>query len=374
MSDMLSVGFCFRVDVRAHRGGDVIQIENTLEAARRLSLFDGEIVDSVKQDWHRFDIINFTNLDRPVDFFLFYKSIVKSGFSGGLVLSSIHHSYQEIETFERVGRKAKFSPILGRLGFFGLELLRSFIRSKKHPELFLPSCALAFRGVRSIQRTVLRQMSAVVVLSEKEARDISRDFLLVPEALKFRLVRNAFPSPTFQIEDVQARVGIACIGRIEPRKNQLMIMDALQGLGHSVVFVGALNGNSPEYCAEFLRRVKESNGMFVYEGTKSGSEIHKILRRSVCHVSASWFEVASLVDLEAAACGAWVVSSKCGSSDEVISERIALIDPSDQASLRKVVLDVLSKAAPSLSSATAALPSRTWDDVARDYFQIYSAI
>jgi glycosyltransferase involved in cell wall biosynthesis len=355
---VIKVAYCFRVDGATHHGGDVVQIEKTIAAGRKLGLFDGQLIFNPEVDLRKFDIVHLTNLDRPVDLLLYLKAM-RGIAKERIFLSSIHHSYSEIERFEKSGRGSKFSALLSKLNFRQLELLRSFVRSAKFPSLFFAALHAVVLGVDRLQRDVLSRSKLVFVLSKKEQADILCDTKYAGE--NFALLRNAFlVNSSAEARDSDARTGILCVGRIEPRKNQLRIIEAVLDLGLKVTFIGALNGNHGRYGEEFLRVVGQRSDLLQYVGPQSGEVVANYMRRSLVHVSASWFEVASLVDLEAAGFGCAIVTSHCGSTNEVLGGNLEVVDPSSVESIRRGILSAYSRG----EAPLFLVPSWSWDDCA----------
>lgn len=63
----------------------------------------------------------------------------------------------------------------------------------------------------------------------------------------------------------------------------------------------------------------------MYLGKVSPEEMTRLYYKSKIHISASWFEVSSLVDLEAYYCGCSVISSKNGYTSELLGERVFIL-------------------------------------------------
>ena len=74
-----------------------------------------------------------------------------------------------------------------------------------------------------------------------------------------------------------------------------------------------------------------------YIGSVPNKEKIEIVRRSRVHVSASWFEVASGVDLEAYCAGCGVVSSRCGGTNEILGARARYVDPGSPQEIERAI-------------------------------------
>jgi glycosyltransferase involved in cell wall biosynthesis len=106
-------------------------------------------------------------------------------------------------------------------------------------------------------------------------------------------------------------IDVLVAGRIEERKNQLGIARALAGTPWNVTFVGANNPRNASYIEEFHRLVGG------YENLRhvphvSLDELRQMYVRSKVFLSASFFEVVSLAELEAVAYGCQLISATSG--------------------------------------------------------------
>jgi glycosyltransferase involved in cell wall biosynthesis len=324
----MHIAFPMRVDAIDKPGGDLVQVRQYLEAGAKIPQsdprhFTGEILTDLNAGFSRFDLVHLTNIDRPIDTWVSFKRAKES--RRPLVLSTIHHSYKEIERFERNARGGAAGMISGLLSFQMLELLRSLVRSRKYGSLRLPTLQAMLRGVRTAQAEILLGVDRVLVLTRREERSLAADIVSIPtdriEHLPNGLDETSEESQREALRDIP----VCVVGRIEARKNQLAILESLERLGVAGVFIGRESPNHAGYCEQFKRLIATSRSSFV--GPKSHTETLGFLRRSNVHVSASWFEVASLVDIEAYLAGCKVVSSECGGTQELLGDDAEYVDP-----------------------------------------------
>jgi len=364
-----------RVDATDKPGGDVLQVLRYIEAGKRGGKdggrrFEGVLLDDLRADLSGFDLIHLTNIDRPVDT---YCSFLRAReFAKPIVLSSIHHSYEEIERFEREGRGGLVGLISGALGFCRLEYLRSLLRSFRYPQLARPTLSMLADGMRESQHRVLAGVNRILVLTDKEKRDILRNFGKIPEE-KFACLRNGFEGQA-SADGTSGERDIDCciVGRIEARKNQIAVLRVLESLGLRGVFVGGENQNHRSYCKRFREMVSNSGSRYL--GAVTHEETLNVMRRARVHISASWFEVLSLVDLEAYWAGCGVVSSRCGGTRELLGDEAEYVDPGSDASIGKGVLNMLAKAATVEHSSVVRkteITPETWDDVGQRLTDLY---
>jgi glycosyltransferase involved in cell wall biosynthesis len=365
-----------RVDATDKPGGDVIQVRHYIAEGRRAgkhgaAQFEGVLLDDLRADLSGFDLVHLTNIDRPVDTWTSFLLARAAG--KPIVLSTIHHSYEEIERFERHGRGGLVGGFSGRLGFRRLEFLRSALRSVRYPALAWPTASMMRGGMLAAQRSLLAGADRILVLTEKEKQDLVRDFGSIAEE-KVRCVRNGIAiSPDALDGNTPREIDVCMVGRIEPRKNQIAVLCALERLGVSGVFIGGENPNHRGYCRQFQEMLAGSGSRWL--GAIPHEETLRYLRSARVHVSASWFEVASLVDLEACAAGCGIVSSRCGGTAEVLGERAEYVDPGSEASIQEGICKMLERSAgenpiAAVQPATAHL-HESWSEIGERLAGVY---
>ena len=141
---VMRIAYPMRVDALRKAGGDVLQVRRYIEEGARAGddggpLFTGELMCDMRAGFKGFDLVHLTNLDRPADTWKAMR--IAQGEGKPIVLSTIHHSYEEIERFERLGRGGVVGVISGRLGFYGLaRIIREDQRNGK--PVVLQTCCL----------------------------------------------------------------------------------------------------------------------------------------------------------------------------------------------------------------------------------------
>ena len=374
----MRIAYPMRVDAANKSGGDVLQVMRYIEEGKRLCksgepLYEGVMTTDLHCDFEGFDLVHLTNIDRPVDTyssFLCAREADKPVF-----LSPIHHSYEEIERFEREGRGGAVGLISGSMGFRRLEYLRSMHRSFQYPQLARPTMDMIWRGMRNAQQTVLAGVDRILVLTEKEKRDLKRNFGEVPEE-KFASLRNGIESNSDDCMAATHRdIDICMVGRIEARKNQIAVLKVLQRMGLRAVFVGGENPNHREYCRRLREMLVDSGSE--YRGAISHEETLRVMRRARLHISASWYEVLSLVDLEAYWAGCGVVSSKCGGTREILGDEAEYVDPGSEASIGEGIRRMLERTSSGEHGSTrrsnGIAGNQTWEDVGASLGNLYRA-
>lgn len=364
---MIKVAFVMRVDAHAKPGGDVVQINKYIEWGKKLNTFDGVIITNLTDDLSNFHIVHLTNIDRPVEAIWFF---YRARYAGKpIFLSSIHHSYSEIIKYEISARIGIFGLISKRLNFQNLEIIRSFARAIKFPSLFFPTLISFFLGVKSQQKKIILNSKFNLILTEKEKNDLITDFDLPPTLSNFEIIRNGVDfkhsTPISNYRDID----ICIVGRIEARKNQLLILRALNDLGLRAKFIGAQNSNHKIYHKKFIAEL--SQGGSEYLGALAIDDVYKHLSRSKVHISASWFEVSSLVDLEASISGCVVVSSICGGTYELLGDTAYYVNPSNLEDIKSKIQLALNFSNSRQNVSSTTIQSITWKDSINKLSKIY---
>jgi len=165
-----------------------------------------------------------------------------------------------------------------------------------------------------------------------------------------------------------ARAGVVCVGRLEPLKNQAMLLFALRDLDVDITLVGT--SRDAAY-ARLCGRWASPRTQFL-EGL-SDAELAALLRRSAVHALPSWGDLPGFVSLEAAARGARVVAGARGSEREYLGPDAAYVDPLDPDAIRAAVVSALEQpprgAADSLD---ARLHIWRWDAYAERALDAYA--
>src|SRR5207249_2335569 len=122
----------------------------------------------------------------------------------------------------------------------------------------IPSYWPAVVTFRKLQREVVSGVGAVLANSQAEL-DIMNDELGVTPRQAFVVPPPFDPIPAKSSNEA-ARRDILCVGRIEPRKNQISIIRAFKMLPrseHRLIFFGSCNSSHKSYVAEFQKELVE---------------------------------------------------------------------------------------------------------------------
>jgi glycosyltransferase involved in cell wall biosynthesis len=131
-------------------------------------------------------------------------------------------------------------------------------------------------------------------------------------------------------------------GRIEPRKNQLNFLRAMQGTNVPIVILGdAVPGHEAYY--EACRREAGAPVKFLPRREHNDPLLASAYAACGCLALTSWFETPGLVALEAGMSGVPLVLPRGGSAEEYLGDRAEYVSPGDLRDIREKVLRALAR-------------------------------
>ena len=225
----MKVLFQNRVDLYTKPGGDTVQMEKTKEALEKLGV-QVDIDITLEPDLTNYDLVHLYNTTRVHETFVQYRNAKKQ--KKKVVISPIYHSISEIERFMLYGQSGPLK-ILNKLApsFYLQEEMKNIIRLRDPRQR--KAILLQFaKGFRSEQVEVLQGVDRWIVLAEQEATTItkeigvSNEYSIVPNGVEFAKKTTSSPKVNLPIKDY-----VLSVGRIEPRKNQINLIQALKDTG-----------------------------------------------------------------------------------------------------------------------------------------------
>ena len=219
----------------------------------------------------------------------------------------------------------------------------------RHPETF-PAWTRTYAP--RLAPHVVRAATRVIAVSEFTAGEVER-LLRVPRD-RIRVVPNGVAG-IFRPDGPKAEGDyVLAVGTLEPRKNLERTIAASARLGVELRVAGARGWGG----------VEPQGSHVTWLGEIADEELARQYRGARCVVYASLYEGFGIPVLEAMACGAPVVTSRGGATEEVAGGHATLVDPLDVAS---IAAGIESARADGLEHARAF----TWDDAARRTVAVY---
>ncbi|MER3475039.1 MAG: hypothetical protein C4335_13675 [Armatimonadota bacterium] len=193
--------------------------------------------------------------------------------------------------------------------------------------------------VRQVKQRLIERAQLLLPNCRWEHSSLRRYFRLgykpvqiVPNAVNPERLIHAAPDAF--VERFGVRDFVLCAARIEPFKNQLMLIWALCGTEIPLVLVGSIS--DPEYAA-LCRQWAGESVRFV--GELSPDLLASAYAAARVHAMPSWAETPGLTTLEAALAGCAVVVGDQGAEREYFGDFAYYCNPADVDSVREAVLN-----------------------------------
>ena len=375
-----------RTDIVKKPGGDLIQFSQVKKYLEKRD-YNVELIPwSPRLVLRDCDVVNLVN-DRPLILADSLRIISKLNPRPQIVISPIHHSDQEVINLRKFG----FTQSLIEVVFAKLLSIKLI----EHRLLHLINILADFRMIsasynfwiaaftffrnfsnvfsKSKLGSVLVSNNALQFLAHGEEKSFIKDYRIGCDELSSSyVIPNGKPNlSVIDKSGIQkSNFPIIVIGRIEPRKRSLELAMLAHKMAIAVTFVGALASEESQYAEEFSNIIKKSSCVD-YLGERSHSETFDIISRSKVLLNGSFAEVLSLVEIEAAAQGKWIVSSGAGYSNEYIPSNQLRIYPENDLSAG---LEIASQLAISQPVRFDAVDIASWDEIADRYSVMYQEV
>jgi glycosyltransferase involved in cell wall biosynthesis len=255
------------------------------------------------------------------------------------VFGSVKDALSMMEEAKRVGVKTVLSTICwyswksawgtqaepkGRI----LALARHFTKE------FLPV-------IPSRRKRMMQIADVLMPNSEMEAQQLCRYFRVSSE--KIRVVPNGVDpvfvdaTPDAFIAKYGLKKFALCVGRIEPRKNQLNMIRALSGTQVPFVLIGDPVKSYPEYY-QACQNAAGPNIHFLGNIPHDSELLRSAYAACDTFLLASWLETPGLAALEAGLAGARIVITEDGATKAYFRDLASYVNPANVAEIRAKTL------------------------------------
>ncbi len=332
--ETVRVLFQIRPDFMKNLAGDSIQLLNTKKHLERLGI-RVDISSSFAQQYKGYDLVHLFNLTRVVETYAYAYKAYEYGMP--IVLSTIYwnnsYYYEKNEL-----------PDWKKKAWHQQDMLRRIVISKA--AMLLPNSIA----------------EAEMILKDF---GVSKPYRIIPNCVdkKFSCgVKSRFVE-RYGIEDY-----VLCVGRISPRKNQLALIEALKDTDFRLVLIGPVNDR--EYEEKCLKAADEK---VLFIPGQNIEQLRDSYAAAAVHALPSWLETPGLANLEAAAAGCEIVTTRYGSAYEYFGDLANYCLPEDIASIKEGVY----KAADSNNGERLkelVLSEYSWEKAARKTLEAYREV
>jgi|GEM_PF-6501935 len=293
----MKILFVERPDAKIKHGGDqnlLLYYKNLLENnfGFHCDIYTTESILEI------YDYIFFFNIDRPMYYYNLIEMCIDKKIS--YVIYTLHHPENGIHDYLKNGTFGirKFISFLSNYNPVKYEKYLSILKSLK---------SLTFTGnysIREIQKKVISNAKFVFTSSKLEALEIESDIC----AGNFVTLPHYYEKKDCFLE--KEKNLIVCAGRIESRKNQIEVLKiAKVNPDKKFVFVGNYNNTDKKYVTLFKKIANNIKNVEVISGLDK-NEYYQYLCKADIFISLSYFEVVSLVELDAYAAGCKMIIGK----------------------------------------------------------------
>jgi hypothetical protein len=217
---------------------------------------------------------------------------------------------------------------------------------------------------------LVARAARVVAASVEEAARLRRDF---PGARVAVVPPGVVRLPAGDVDAFVAKYGtrdfVLCVGELQPRQNQLTLLEALADDDVDVVLATGGWTSRPDYleaCRAFRRR-----GRTLYLPQLDVAELAAAYAAARVHVVPSWFSVQGRATIEALQAGCAVVASDRGALPELLGDTVPFAPPDDPAALRRAIA---SAAGTSFAAARARAEHLTLERAAASVLTLYGEV
>lgn len=325
--DTLRVLFQNRPNMAQCPGGDTRVMEQ-LKIALESKGISVDVSTKFNYDPNRYDIIHAFNSTLSL-------------YSDAFARKAIHNNIPFVITALQ-----EDTPRYLKKSVMSLSIFRKYIELEQSAE-FLDSQLDLLRktscGEINTSPVALCNAAAVLVSGQEEADCIKRYY---PSA-KIMAGPFGFSMPSVSADPelfcntYDTKEFVLCTGRLETRKNQLMLLRALEHDDITIVFISGGVSYQPEYvnlCKKYKRK-----GRTIFLDRLDEKMLASAYSAAKVHCLPSWYELPGLVTIEALAYGCPVIQSSWGTIKDYCGDHMISCEPDDYNDIRNAVICGMSK-------------------------------
>lgn len=357
-------------------GGDRVQIENTARELEKLGI-DVNIRSGLDFDPSLYDIVHIFQLDWTPETYFYVKKAKAAG--KPVVLSPIHHNVSEVKKYddEYVFGFRRLSKLIFK-DQHHRDTLKNLYRIFSDPQKVATTLGSMMLGLENMHKHVLSLVDKVLVQTDQEAKDLKRtykssfDWVKIPNGVSESFLKVKSGKNPLDFEDY-----IVCIGRIEPRKNQLTVIKAVEYFRKrtekdiQLVFIGSKSTKNHMEYLKLFRKELDKKSWVHHIGSVPYEDMPIYYKYAKVCVSASWFETTGLTSLEALFCGTNAVASGVRAR-EYLGRHATYCKPDDVSSIEFAIEKEYFAPRPKINKEM--FDEYTWKTAARKTLKVYKEL
>ncbi len=217
-----------------------------------------------------------------------------------------------------------------------------------------------------------RNSAALFCNGSAEGRALSRDYPGLSNIVEVKLGHEIGPRHSAALFEEQYKVRdfVLCVGRFESRKNQLMLLKALEDSDIPVVLASGGFSYQPEY--DQAVRNFQRKGKTIILDRVSAEMLSSAYAACRIHALPSWYELPGLVSLEAASYEKNVVVTRNGTAEDYFGNKAFYCQPWDEDSIYNAVIAAFY--APVTDGLAIHATSFTWESAVDETLKAYERI
>lgn len=345
------------------RGGDTVLIECLKEQLEKLGV-QVTVDETATVDPANFDIVHTFNFATPEITENFAKRAVESGTP--YVVTTLNED-----------RPKYFNQMYALFSVIEIYLKDGQARSM-WPE-YERVCSITRPGPIWDNSWTAKHASALIATGKHEATVLRECY---PDTPRIEVVHLGTDTLSQHVDDGElfrkthgVTDFVLCVGRLERRKNQLMLLKALEDTEHTIVFATSGMTYEPEYVEavkNFQRR-----GKTIFLPALDKAMLTSAFAAARVHALPSWYELPGLVHLEAAQQGTAVVVTDFGTTRDYLGDDPFYCRPDNAASIRIAVEQAWEAAVRDpqrIQRLQARATSWKWATTAKQTLKLYQEI
>jgi glycosyltransferase involved in cell wall biosynthesis len=230
--------------------------------------------------------------------------------------------------------------------------------------------------LHDLQNKILQNVDAILPNSIMEKELLLRDFPCTRSKYSY-IIFNCIDIEIFNSVGISKRWGVTrglnqfvlCVGRLEPRKNQLRLVQVMRKTNIPIVMVGR-RMNMQYY--KGIKDAMKATDVLIEETDQQ--QLKQIYAAARVHVLPSIYDTPGLASLEAGAMGCNIVTSDIGSQREYFGDMVDYCNPYDHASIYRAIEKACQREWPNECLQKHIRENYTWQVAAKQTLKAYTRV